>query len=81
VAKRVVTFLREAPAGKLHLPPERDGARILCVRGRELLSAYERSDKGPVFMVLIERTVGKALMTTRTWDTVLKVAKAGALAE
>jgi len=76
-AKRVVTFLREAPASKLKLPPERDGARILAVRGRELLSAYERSEKGPVFMALIEKTVGKALMTTRTWDTVLKVAKAG----
>ncbi len=77
-AKRVVTFLRDVPAAKLTLPPERDGARILSLRGRELLSAYERSDKGPVFMVLIEKTVGKALMTTRTWDTVLKVAKAGA---
>ncbi|MEP7051541.1 MAG: DUF1697 domain-containing protein [Pseudomonadota bacterium] len=77
-AKRVVTFLRKAPASKLKLPPEQDGARILRVRGRELLSAYERSDKGPVFMALIEKTVGKALLTTRTWDTVLKVAKAGA---
>ena len=77
-AKRVVTFLRTAPAAKLALPPERDGARILSMRGRDLLSAYERSDKGPVFMTLIEKTVGKALMTTRTWDTVLKVAKAGA---
>ena len=77
-AKRVVTFLREAPVTKLKLPPEQDGARILSLRGRELLSAYERNDKGPVFMALIEKTIGKALMTTRTWDTVLKVAKAGA---
>ena len=77
-AKRVVTFLRSAPETKLKLPPEQDGARILTLRGRELLSAYERSDKGPVFMALIEKTIGKALMTTRTWDTVLKVAKAGA---
>jgi hypothetical protein len=41
------------------------------------LSAYTRSDKGPVFMALIEKTFGKDV-TTRTWDTVLKVVKAGA---
>ena len=75
-AKRVVTFLRSAPETKLELPPELDGARIWTVRGREALSAYTRSDKGPVFMVLLEKTFGKDV-TTRTWDTVAKVAKAG----
>jgi uncharacterized protein (DUF1697 family) len=75
-SKRVVTFLRKEPEKKLKLPPERDGARIWTVRGREALSSYVRNDKGPVFMALIEKTFGKDV-TTRTWDTVLKVAKAG----
>jgi uncharacterized protein (DUF1697 family) len=76
-AKRVVTFLRVKPETKIKLPIELDGARILDLRGRELLSAYTRSDKGPVFMTLIEKTYGKDV-TTRTWDTVGKVARAGA---
>jgi len=76
-SKRVVTFLRKKPEGKLALPPALDGARIWTVRGREVLSSYVRSDKGPVFMTLIEKTFGKDV-TTRTWDTVQKVARAGA---
>ena len=76
-SKKVVTFLRATPAGKLALPPALDGARIWTVRGREALSSYVRSDKGPVFMTLIEKTFGKDV-TTRTWDTVQKVARAGA---
>jgi hypothetical protein len=56
------------------LPLEQDGARLLAVDGRELFSAYMPSPKGPVFMALIERTFGKAL-TTRTWDTVARVAR------
>lgn len=76
-SKRVVTFLRAKPASKLKLPPALDGARIWTVRGRDVLSSYVRSDKGPVFMTLIEKTFGKDV-TTRTWDTVQKVARAGA---
>jgi uncharacterized protein (DUF1697 family) len=76
-AKRVVTFLRVPPKTKLALPIARDGAQILKLRGRELLSAYERSDNGPVFMNIIEKACGKDI-TTRTWDTVQKVARAGA---
>src|SRR5688572_3744167 len=53
-AKRVVTFLRDVPAKKLALPIERDGARILCMTEREVFTAYVASDKGPVFMTLIE---------------------------
>ena len=75
-SKRVVTFLRKEPEKKLELPPARFGARIWTVRGREALSSYVQSDKGPVFMTLIEKTFGKDV-TTRTWDTVLKVVKAG----
>jgi len=73
-AKRVVTFLRDAPKAKFELPPERDGARILAINNREVLSAYVPSPKGPAFMVLIEKTLGKDV-TTRTWDTVAKVAR------
>jgi uncharacterized protein (DUF1697 family) len=73
-AKRVLTFLRDEPAAKVKLPVEQDGARLLALHGRELFSAYVPSPKGPVFMTLIERTFGKDL-TTRTWDTVAKVAR------
>ena len=73
-AKRIVTFVRSAKAG-LKLPIEQDGARILALRGGEVLGAYVRSDKGPVFMTLLERTFGKDI-TTRTLDTVRKCAGA-----
>jgi uncharacterized protein (DUF1697 family) len=73
-AKRIVTFLRDAPKPKPRLPIERDGARILSLKSREVISAYVRTPKGPVFMTLIEQTFGKDV-TTRTWDTVAKVAR------
>jgi uncharacterized protein (DUF1697 family) len=76
-SKRVVTFLRAAPKHKLVLPIERDGARILKLHGRELLSAYVVSDKGPVFMAIIEKACGKEI-TTRTWETVRKIVRAAA---
>jgi uncharacterized protein (DUF1697 family) len=76
-AKRIVTFLHEQPTTKLKLPIEQDGARILAIKGREVFSAYVRSPKGPVFMALLAKTFGKE-QTPRTWDTVAKVAKAGA---
>src|SRR5262245_7240495 len=74
-SKRVVTFLRSEPDVVVALPLERHGARLLALEGRELLTAYVPSPKGAPFMVLIERTFGKAI-TTRTWDTVAKVARA-----
>jgi hypothetical protein len=43
--------------------------------GREVFTAYVPSDKGPVFMVLIEKAFGTDV-TTRTWDTVRKCAGA-----
>jgi uncharacterized protein (DUF1697 family) len=73
-AKRIVTFLREPPRSLPRLPIEVDGARILLVAGREAFSAYLPSPRGPVFMDLIERTFGKDV-TTRTWDTVARLAK------
>jgi uncharacterized protein (DUF1697 family) len=75
-AKRIVTFLHAKPTVKVKLPIELDDARILCVKGTEVLSAYLPNANGPVFMRLIEKTFGKDL-TTRTWDTVGKVVKAG----
>jgi hypothetical protein len=45
------------------------------MKGREVFSAYVPTPKGPVFMALIEKTLGKDV-TTRTWDTVTKVARA-----
>lgn len=74
-AKRVVTFLRSVPEEVPALPIERDGARILELLGRELLTAYVPSPKGAPFMTFIERTFGQDV-TTRTWDTVRKVAAA-----
>jgi uncharacterized protein (DUF1697 family) len=74
-AKRVVTFMRKPPKGKVELPRPEDGVSILCVEGREILTAYLPSPKGPVFMRQIERTFGTDV-TTRTWDTVRKCATA-----
>lgn len=73
-AKRVVTFLRDPPRAKLTLPIELDGARILCIEGKEAFTAYVPSPRGAVFMTLIEKTLGEQV-TTRTWDTVKKVAR------
>jgi len=73
-AKRIVTFLLERPSSKVTLPDEVDGARILAVKGSEVFSAYLPTPKGPVFMTLIQKTFGSEL-TTRTWDTVTKVAR------
>jgi uncharacterized protein (DUF1697 family) len=73
-SKRVVTFLRSAQRAKLSLPIEVDGARILCVKGAEVFTAYVPSTRGAAFMTLIEKTFGKDV-TTRTWDTIRKVAR------
>jgi uncharacterized protein (DUF1697 family) len=73
-AKRIVTFLRGRPKAKIALPVQLDGARILAMKDREIFSAYLPNPKGPVFMALIHKTFGKD-QTTRTWDTVAKVAR------
>ena len=73
-AKRVVTFLRGEPKTKPKLPIERDGTRILALRGSEAFTAYVPHPKGAVFMVLLEKTFGKE-QTTRTWDSVAKIAR------
>ena len=73
-SKRIVTFLREEPKRPPPKLPEQHGARILHVRGREVFTTYVPGGHGPAFMTLIERTFG-AELTTRTWDTVKKVAR------
>lgn len=73
-SKRVVTFMRKAPKPPPELPGALHGARIWCLEGKEAYSAYVPGPKGPVFMSLLEKTFGTDI-TTRTWDTVKKVAK------
>jgi uncharacterized protein (DUF1697 family) len=73
--KRVVTFLGEPYHGKLSLPIETDGVRILAMQGDDVFTVYAPHPKGPVFMTLLEKTFGKNI-TTRTWDTVKKCAVA-----
>jgi len=73
-AKRIVSFLRSQPKVKIKLPVALDGARILAMKDGEVFSTYLPNPKGPVFMTLIEKTLGKDV-TTRTWDTVGKVAR------
>lgn len=72
-AKRVVSFVRK-PHGKLKLPIEKEGARILAMRDGAIFTAYVPQPNNPVFMTLIDKTFGKNV-TTRTWDTVGKCAR------
>jgi uncharacterized protein (DUF1697 family) len=71
-AKRVMTFLRAAPAEPPPLPVELHGAQLLRLDDRDLFGAYVPGPRGPVFMTLIAKTFGDEV-TTRTWDTVRKV--------
>jgi uncharacterized protein (DUF1697 family) len=73
--KRVVTFLREPQPAPPDLPIEREGARILSMQDLEVFSDYLPRPRGPIFMTLIEKTLGSNI-TTRTWDTVRKCAVA-----
>jgi uncharacterized protein (DUF1697 family) len=74
-AKRVVTFARKLPDLKSRLPIKRNEAQILAVRDREAFCAYVPGPKGAVFMELIKANFGTGV-TTRTWETVKKCAKA-----
>ena len=70
-AKRVVSFLPDVSTPRMALPLSADGAFVLQQAGREVFTAYVPSEKGPVFMQLIEKAFGSEV-TTRTWDTVRK---------
>jgi uncharacterized protein (DUF1697 family) len=74
-SKHVITFLRKAPTAKLALPIKLSDARILAVRGQEVLTSYVPHPGSPAFMRLIEKTFGTDI-TTRTLDTVRKCAAA-----
>lgn len=74
-AKRVVSFFREPLTAKIALPLAQDLASVFLLRGREVFTAYRPTEKGPVFMVLIEQAFGKNV-TTRTLDTVSRCAAA-----
>jgi len=73
-SKCIVTFLHKKPRSAPALPIERDGARILVARGAEIFSVYTPTPRGPVFMQLLDKAFGKET-TTRTWETIAKVAK------
>jgi len=73
-AKRIVTFLRDRPTKKLRLPIEVHGTKILAMKGGMIYSAYVPTPKGAAFMAVIERVLRKDV-TTRTWDTVARVAR------
>jgi len=75
-AKRNVTFLRDAPGTKPRLPVTMKGGEILALQGREGLLYYVPGEADPSFMASIEKTFGKEV-TTRTWDTVGRIVKAG----
>lgn len=74
-AKRVVSFLRAARQPRVPLPLAQELASVFLCTGREVFTAYVPTDRGPVFMNLIERAFGTEL-STRTWDTVAKCAAA-----
>lgn len=73
-AKRVITFLREARSN-VETPLVEEGVHVVAVQGREVFTAYVPRPKGPIFMRLLEKQFG-ADQTTRTWNTVTKVARA-----
>lgn len=75
-AKRVATFVRVAPRPAPRLPVGLDGACLATLADGIAYSYYQPSADGPVFMRLIEKTLGDGV-TTRTWDTVRKVVVAG----
>lgn len=74
-SKHVVTFLRNVPTAKLSLPIKFSDARILAIRGQEVLTSYVPHPGSPEFMRLIEKTFGTEI-TTRTLETVKKCAAA-----
>lgn len=73
-AKRIVTFLRERPSHLPSFPVSRGEAHILGMVDREIFTVYVRRPDNADFMALIESTFGKEV-TTRTWNTVAKVAR------
>lgn len=74
-AKRVVTFLKTPMPSRLPLPLTEGAATVIHQIGAEVFTAYIPGPDGPVFMKLIQRAYGTEV-TTRTWDTVARCARA-----
>jgi uncharacterized protein (DUF1697 family) len=74
-AKRVISFMRAAQPPRVPLPLAEHQASVFLASGREVFTAYLPTDKGPVFMSLIERAFGSNV-TTRTLETVVRCAAA-----
>ena len=73
--KRVISFMRTVQNPRVPLPLAEHQASVFLVSNREVFTAYLPSDKGPVFMGLIERAFGSNV-TSRTLETVVKCAYA-----
>lgn len=71
-AKRVVTLLRAPPPPSWEPPAPTDGVTIHGAEGRYVFTSYVPGAKGPMFMVMLERSLG-ADITTRTWDALQKL--------
>ena len=74
-AKRVISFMRATQNPRVPLPLAEHQASVFLASGREVFTAYLPTDRGPVFMGLIERAFGSHV-TTRTLETVAKCASA-----
>jgi uncharacterized protein (DUF1697 family) len=74
-AKRVVTFLRQPPQGKITLPRVLGAARIVRITGNEAFTYYVPGDTSPTFMKLLEDTLG-SVQTSRMWGTLEKIVRA-----
>jgi uncharacterized protein (DUF1697 family) len=74
-AKRVISFMRTVQTPRVPLPLAEHQASVFLVSNREVFTAYVPTNKGPVFMGLIERAFGSNV-TTRTLETVVKCASA-----
>jgi uncharacterized protein (DUF1697 family) len=72
-----VTFLKHDPEALLELPhtSERGDYELLAIRGRAIYSVIDETGRTPDVMRLLETTFGKAI-TTRSWKSVHRIAKA-----
>jgi uncharacterized protein (DUF1697 family) len=73
-SKRVITLLKNNPDLKPKLPIKKDGVCIFMLEDQIVYSTYVPHPKGIVFMSILEKLFGKSI-TTRTWETIEKVAK------
>lgn len=73
-AKRVVTFLRARPSTTIRFPVESRGGALLTLQGGMIFGYYLPGPGDTTFMPFLEKRFGKEI-TTRTWDTVVRVAR------